>query len=211
MLQEVEQVQSGGQQIQPPPNFEYLKKALPDYQSVFVYPPQDARELPFGFGLAIFSRFPILGSKSTTLPGAPLMFEFEGEKTSPTDRILLTAEIDVNGKLIHFLNTHLQAYFMINASSDDYPQQREIVLEQSMSFEGPVVLTGDFNSAPNEQLVTSYEASGLRTMQKDSVTWKRMPYVLDHIFFNNHLVLKGGTVDEVLSSDHHLLVADFEV
>lgn len=211
MLQEVEQVQAGGQQVQPPPNFEYLKQALPNYQSVFAYPPQDTRELPFGFGLAIFSRFPILTSKTTTLPGAPLMFEFEGEKTSPTDRVLLTSEIDVNGKCIQLMNTQLQAYFMINASSDDYPQQREIVLEQSMSFEGPVVLTGDFNTAPNEQLVASYEAAGLRTMQKDSVTWKRMPYVLDHIFFNNHLVLKGGTVDEVLSSDHHLLVADFEI
>lgn len=209
MLQEVEQVRPGGRQIQPPPNYECLKQALTGYQSVFAYPPEDERELPFGFGVAIFSRFPILSSTPTTLPGAPIMFEFEGEKTSPTDRVLLTADVDINGKVIHFMNTHLQAYFMVNASSDDYPQQREMVLEQAKSYEGPVVLSGDFNSAPNENLVASYEAAGLRTMQKDSVTWKRMPYVLDHIFFNDHLVLKGGTVDEVLSSDHHLLVADF--
>ena len=211
MLQEVEQVQAGGKQIHPPPNYEYLKQALSEYQSVFAYPPEDERELPFGFGLAIFSRFPITASESICLPGAPLMFEFEGEKTSPTDRVLLTADVEVNGRVIHFLNTHLQAYFMINASSDDYPQQREIVLDKAMSVDGPVVLTGDFNSAPKEGLVEAYESAGLRTMQKDTVTWKRMPYVLDHIFFNNHLVLKGGTVDEVLSSDHHLLVADFEV
>lgn len=211
MLQEVEQVQRGGQQKQPPPNFEFLKQALPDYEAVFAYPPEDSRELPFGIGLAILSRFPIRNSSETVLPGAPIMFEFEGEKTSPTDRVLLSAEIDVGDRLIRFMNTHLQAYFMINASSDDYPEQRQLVLQEATSYEGPVVLSGDFNSAPDEGLVKDYEAAGLRTMQKDTVTWKRMPYVLDHVFFNNHLVLKGGTVDEVLSSDHHLLVADFEV
>lgn len=211
VLQEVEQVQPGGRQLQPPPNFEYLKRALPEYQGVFTYPPENERELPFGFGLAIFSRFPIRAHRSITLPAAPIRFEFEGENTSPTERVLLAADVEIHGKLIHFLNTHLQAYFMINASSDDYPQQRDLVLEEAMALDGPVVLTGDFNSAPNETLVPAYEATGLRTMQKDTVTWKRMPYVLDHIFFNHHLALKAGTVDEVLSSDHHLLVADFEI
>ena len=211
MLQEVEKVQSDGRQLQPPPNFDSLRQALPGYEAVFAYPPEDSRELPFGYGLAILSRYPIRKSSETVLPGASIMFEFEGEKTSPTDRVLLSAEIDIGGRSIQFMNTHLQAYFMINASSDDYPEQREIVLREATSYEGPVVLSGDFNSAPDESLVANYEAAGLCTMQKDTVTWKRMPYVLDHVFYNNHLVLKGGTVDEVLSSDHHLLVADFEI
>jgi len=209
MLQELEHALPDGKQIQPPPNYEYLKDALAGYQSVFAYPPSDPRELPFGIGLAIFSKFPIIGSNSLVLPAAPVTFDFEGEKTSPTDRVLLSAQIEVNGKVIHFVNTHLQAYFMINATSDDYPEQRKLVLDKALEIEGPMVLAGDFNSTPEESLVPQYETAGLRTMQKDTVTWKRMPYVLDHIFFNDHLMLKGGTVDEVLSSDHHLLVADF--
>ena len=34
-LQEVEQGFEGGHQIQPPPNFEFLRKELPEYSAVF--------------------------------------------------------------------------------------------------------------------------------------------------------------------------------
>jgi endonuclease/exonuclease/phosphatase (EEP) superfamily protein YafD len=102
---------------------------------------------------------------------------------------------------VTFLNTHLQAYFMINASSDDYPDQRNIVLDEAIAIEGPMVLAGDFNFVSSEGLLAQYENTGLHTMQKDMVTWKRMPHVLDHIFYNNLPVLKGGTVDEVTVSD----------
>jgi endonuclease/exonuclease/phosphatase family metal-dependent hydrolase len=211
LLQEMEKALPNGKQSQPPPNFEYLKKVFPDYHSVFAYPPADERELPFGIGLAIFSRFPILESQTVTLPGAPVVFEFDGVKTSPTDRTLLKARIELDGRSIQILNTHLQAYFMINASGNDYPEQKDIVLKEAMAVEGPMVLAGDFNSVPKENLLKDYEKAGLQTMQRDINTWKRMPFVLDHIFYNNHLILKGGSVDEVSSSDHHVLVADFKV
>ncbi|MCZ6672019.1 MAG: endonuclease/exonuclease/phosphatase family protein [Verrucomicrobia bacterium] len=210
MLQEVEKARPGGEQANPPANFSYLKSVLKGYHSVFAYPPKDKRELPFGLGLAIFSRFHILRSETVILPGAEVEFEFQGEKTTPTDRILLSAEIEIEGKLITFLNTHLQAYFMINASSDDYLEQRNLVLETVKSIDGPLILTGDFNSGPGEGLVAQFENTGLRTMQKETVTWKRMPYVLDHIFYNPQIILKGGTVDEVSASDHHMLVAEFQ-
>lgn len=210
VLQEVEQAKPGGKQEHPPPNFTKLENALEGYRSVFVYPPEDSRELPFGIGLAVFSRYPILNWRTVLLPGAPVVFEFEGAKRTPTDRILLSVEVEIEGQVVTIMNTHLQAYFMINASSDDYPEQRNLVLGEAQSVDGPLVLTGDFNSAPNERLVEEYENAGFRTMQKDSITWKRMPYVLDHIFFNNHLILRGGTVDEVTASDHHILVAEFK-
>ena len=117
MLQEVEKALPGGQQLHSPANFEKLKEAFPGYQSVFAYPPENKRELPFGIGLAIFSRNPILESKTVVLPAAPVVFEFDGVKTSPTDRIFLSARIEVEKRTIHLLNTHLQAYFMINAGA----------------------------------------------------------------------------------------------
>ena len=210
LLQEVERAAIGGKQANPPSNYSFLKKSLKGYQSVFSYPPEDSRELPFGIGLAIFSRYSILSSKTIILPGAPVEFEFDGRKTTPTDRIILQAEIEIEGRVITFMNTHLQAYFMINASSDDYPDQRNRVISEVEEIDGPLVLTGDFNSAPSEGLIEQFEKAGLRSMQKETVTWKRMPYVLDHIFYNNQITLNGGTVDEVVASDHHLLVADIQ-
>ncbi len=144
------------------------------------------------------------------LPGAPVEFNFEGELTTPTDRILLIVEVDVDGTVVTFLNTHLQAYFMINASSNDHPEQKNLVLQEALKIDGPMVLAGDFNSVDAESLLEDYERAGLRTMQKDMVTWKRMPLVLDHIFINKHLELEGGTVDEVSASDHHMLVAEIK-
>ena len=55
-LQEVERGFDGGHQIQPPPNYEYLKSSLAGYHSVFGYPLPNPLELPFGLGLEIFSK-----------------------------------------------------------------------------------------------------------------------------------------------------------
>jgi endonuclease/exonuclease/phosphatase (EEP) superfamily protein YafD len=37
-----------------------------------------------------------------------------------------------------------------------------------------------------------------------------MPYVLDHIFFDRQLKLMGNAVEPTLSSDHHIVIAEFE-
>jgi hypothetical protein len=58
LLQEVEQALPDGRQSEPPPNFFRLRRELNGYDSWFSYPRPDPRELPFGIGLAIFSRGP---------------------------------------------------------------------------------------------------------------------------------------------------------
>jgi endonuclease/exonuclease/phosphatase (EEP) superfamily protein YafD len=47
-------------------------------------------------------------------------------------------------------------------------------------------------------------------VQDREVTWRRQPYVLDHIFYNSPLRVVNHSVVPTLTSDHHLLVADFE-
>jgi endonuclease/exonuclease/phosphatase family metal-dependent hydrolase len=59
MLQEVEHALPGGQQAEPPPHYMRLKKEFAGYDSYFCYPKSDPRELPFGIGLAIFSKTPL--------------------------------------------------------------------------------------------------------------------------------------------------------
>lgn len=64
LLQEVEQTQPGGVQPDPPPNYGRLRAALAGYDSSFCYPRADPRELPFGIGLAIFSKTPLYDTAS---------------------------------------------------------------------------------------------------------------------------------------------------
>ncbi len=67
-LQEVECGFEGGGQIEPPPNYEFLRSRLAGYDSVFGYPLKNPLELPFGLGLAIFSKTPLRNFSRIDLP-----------------------------------------------------------------------------------------------------------------------------------------------
>ncbi len=209
LLQEVEHAQPLGAQIDPPPNFTRLRRALTSYDAYFAYPKPDPRELPFGIGLAIFAKTQLRDARRCDLPSPPVEFDFHGEKRTPTDRLLIAATTTVGGHDLRIFNTHLLAFFMLKASSEEHIHQRELVLEALQAGEGPTVLGGDFNVSNHDALVRQFEKAGYRTAQTKQVTWRRRPYVLDHIFFNRHLQLERHFVNPTPASDHHAVIADF--
>lgn len=210
ILQEVEHAQRGGAQINPPPNYTKLKAALKGYHGYFSYPKADPRELPFGIGLAIFSKTPLLNPFRYDIPSPPLEFEFDGEKKTPTDRLLIGATTTLNGHTLQLFNTHLLAYFMLNASGERHFEQRQLVIEQLQRANGPALIAGDFNVSKHELLVRQFAESGFQTVQEKEITWRQQPYVLDHIFYNPHLRAVRHSVKPTPASDHHILVAEFE-
>jgi endonuclease/exonuclease/phosphatase family metal-dependent hydrolase len=211
-LQEVEQALPGGVQFQPPPNYTRLKAALAGYDSWFSYPKQDPRELPFGIGLAIFSRTPLRDTLRMDLPSPPIEFDFFGKKTTPTDRLLIGAQTTIGGRDLRLLNTHLLAFFMLGSKSTAHPFQRNLVARQLAESGGaPTVLTGDFNVSHHQSLVEQFGREGFQTAQDSEVTWRRRPYVLDHVFYNSPLRCVSRQVIPTPASDHHALVADFEL
>jgi endonuclease/exonuclease/phosphatase family metal-dependent hydrolase len=209
MLQEVERALPGGVQLQPPPNYARLKEALSGYDSWFSYPKADPRELPFGIGLAIFSRTPLFDSMRLDLPSPPIEFDFFGQRLTPTDRVFSGAKTRLFGREIRLMNTHLLAFFMLGTSSTTNPFQRNLVAEQLAATAGPGILTGDFNVTKHGSLVAQFAERGFTTVQDREVTWRRRPFVLDHIFFNSALRCVGHQVIPTPASDHHALVADF--
>lgn len=210
ILQEVEHAQPGGVQIEPPPNYTRLRSALKGYHSYFSYPKADPRELPFGIGLAIFSKTPLRDTFRIDLPSPPLEFEFEGKTTTPTDRLLIGARTTLLGHELQLFNTHLLAYFMLKSSSEQFPQQRQIVVDQLRSANCPALISGDFNVSNRESLVSQFAEAGFRTVQMTEITWRHRPYVLDHIFHSSHLRPVNYTVKPTKASDHHILIAEFE-
>lgn len=210
LLQEVEQALPGGVQFQPPPNYTRLQAALPGYDGYFSYPKADPRELPFGVGLAIFSRNPLREPMRLDLPSPAIDFEFFGRKTTPTDRVLIGARTTVLGREVQLLNTHLLAFFMLGSSSAANPEQRNLIAEQLAASKGPTLLTGDFNVSKHKGLVAQFAERGFSTVQQTEITWRRRPFVLDHIFYNAPLRPVSHQVIPTPASDHHALVADFE-
>ncbi len=210
ILQEVEHALPGGVQLDPPPNYTRLCAALKGYHGYFSYPKADPRELPFGIGLAIFSKTPLHDTFRYDLPSPPIEFEFKGEKKTPTDRLLIGAKTTVHGHELQLLNTHLLAYFMLNSSSEQYLEQRQLIIEQLRHTQGPALIAGDFNVSNRESLVRQFAEAGFHTVQDKEITWRHRPYVLDHIFYNRHLRPLGHAVKPTLASDHHVLLAEFE-
>lgn len=210
LLQEVEHAEPGGKQIDPPPNYTRLKAALAGYDIYFSYPKADPRELPFGIGLAIFSRTPLFDTTRLDLPSPPIEFNFNGETKTPTDRLLIGAKTTIGGRKVQLFNTHLLAFFMLKSSSSDHPQQREMVVAQLRQSTLPTLLGGDFNVSGHGALVSQFAEAGFTTAQTKEITWRRMPFVLDHVFFSRHLRCVGHKVIPTPSSDHHLLRVELE-
>jgi endonuclease/exonuclease/phosphatase family metal-dependent hydrolase len=210
LLQEVEQTLPGGAQAKPPPNYGRLRAALPAYDGIFAYPKADPRELPFGIGLAMLSKTPLRAATQVELPSPPVQFEFDGQIRTPTDRLLIGARTTIAGRELRVFNTHLLAFFMLKSSSDKHLQQRSRVLAELRAEPGPTLLGGDFNVSKHDSLLRQFRKGGFETVQCSAVTWRRRPYVLDHIFHNPGLRVLGHAVEPTPASDHHLLVAEFE-
>ncbi len=211
ILQEVEHAQPGGVQTEPPPNYTRLSAALENYHGYFSYPKADPRELPFGIGLAIFSKTPLRETFRYDLPSPPIEFEFEGEKKTPTDRLLIGAMTTLLGHDLQLFNTHLLAHFMLNSSSEVFPEQRQLVVDQVRSrTTGPALISGDFNVSNRDSLVSQFVEIGFHTVQMNEITWRHRPYVLDHIFHSKELRPVNYIVKPTKASDHHILIAEFE-
>ena len=208
-LQEVERGHDGGAQIEPPPNFTRLRSLLPGYDSVFAYPQPNKTEIPFGLGLAIFSKSKLSDFGRLDLPAADIAFEFGGTKRHPSTRLLIAASTKMQGRQVRLLNTHLQAFFMIGASSANHPAQRDMIEAELRRQHGPAILAGDLNSAPAEGILEQFAGAGFQCVQNEEITWRRKPFVLDHIFFNAPLHLVSHKVIPTSSSDHHAVKAEF--
>lgn len=209
-LQEVEHAREGGGQTFPPPNYTRLLAAFPEYHGHFSYPPDDPRELPFGIGLAILSRSPLRSTWTEVLPSPRIEFDFYGVKKTPTDRILIGAETDAAGRAVRLLNVHLLALFMLKSDSRAHPAQRERLAAHLRALgDTPAILTGDFNIRDHAGLAAQFAAEGFATTQTSAITWRRQPYVLDHVFHNSPLLCVRSEVIPTPTSDHHMLVADF--
>lgn len=211
LLQEVERGHDGGYQANPPPNYEKLKSLLPGYDSVFAYPIQNATEIPFGLGLAIFSKTPLSDFNKIDLPPAPIKFEYGGKTRQASHRLLIEAVTIINNHKLNLANTHLQSFFMIGSSSEKHPEQRNLALHRLQQRKGPAILGGDMNSAPGEGLVEQFAEAGYQTAQNHEVTWHRREYITDHLFFSPHLRLLHQSVIRTNVSDHYAVLADFEI
>lgn len=183
------------------------------YQSWFSLPGNTYAHIPFGIGLAVFSKFPILEGQEVRLPAADITFPYAARNWHAADRSLISVLVDAPWGRTRLLNTHLQAFFMIESLADKHPAPLEKVLSVIAGARAagePVILAGDFNCTPRENTIRRIEAAGLKTLQKKIITWRRMPFVLDHIFISPEFRLAKVRVVDSTISDHMPVFAYLE-
>mgnify|MGYP003637622426 FL=1 len=100
---------------------------------------------------------------------------------------------------------------MLKSSSEENPGQRKLVEDELRKSDQPTILTGDFNVSKHQSLVDQFAAAGFSTAQSEEITWRRMPFVLDHVFFNDAFRCVGHEVVQSMASDHLPLVVDLEL
>jgi len=210
LLQEVEHALAEGRQVEPPPNYSRLISGLSEYDGFFSYPKSDPRELPFGIGLSILARAPLRNHIKVDIPSPPIEFEFGGRKMTPTDRLMIGATTTCDGRDVRVFNVHLLAFFMLGSSSTMFPWQRNLVADQISDGAVPTILGGDFNVSEHETLVAQFAGQGFSTIQDTLPTWRRRPYVLDHVFYDGTFRCVSHRIEPTMASDHHAVVADFE-
>lgn len=196
------------------PNYDKLSQALSNYDSYFSLPLTNHPQLPFGIGLAIFSKFPLMDSTHIVLPAEDIEIDYQSRRWHLADRSLIRADINLDGHRIRLLNTHLQAYFVIGRNADDHPDQRDEVKHQVVlgyAECGEVLLAGDFNCAPGEHSINSLMETGLISANPGVVTWRRLPYSLDHIMYSRGFNLESFEAVDNTISDHLPVLAELEI
>ena len=162
------------------------------------------------FGLAVLSRFPIVGFDQVRLPNVyPLL--------NPRKRGALCARLETPVGPINLINTHLSLFRL----------ERRLQLTSLMSGDDftavpvnePLVFCGDLNSGPSSdtykqvsRLLTDVQTASLSGSAEDTFHAKSPFFRIDHIFVSSHFTpLKTEvrkTADTAAASDHLPLVVD---
>ena len=169
-------------------------------------------------GNAIFSRFPILESKSYQLN--PPSLKYDGTyQTEP--RILIGSKIDIEGKVLNFLTTHLQ-FSMMFKSTGIRIAQAEKIISIVKELDGPTVLTGDFNAVPENEEIKNIEKYMTRIVGNEP-TWTMHPfevggwkvdelkYRLDNIFLSKDVAYSNFRIINNEISDHLPMMLTIDV
>ncbi|HET7559986.1 MAG TPA: endonuclease/exonuclease/phosphatase family protein [Limnochordia bacterium] len=166
---------------------------------------------PAQYGLALFSRYPIVHPQTLRLPrGGPL----------DEPRVLLSAGIVTPAGVLHVFGTHLTLHVDVRL------HQIDALLNATRSVPGPRVLVGDFNTEPGSSPMAELLAA--RNLDGDPV-WTDAAVALDaaaptfpsdtpraridYVFVSPDLTpeLLDVTVPEVTASDHRPVVVDFRL
>ena len=159
------------------------------------------------YGNALVSKYPILHWR--TVPIAVPEAERVERKHKYENRVLLIAEIEVEGRMLTVLICH----FGLNP--DEIDEAVETIRRELSALETPIVLMGDFNLTPDTDSYTQ-----LASLLRDTAREPERPLTfpsdkpdrkIDYVFVSKDVISSDVCVPAILQSDHrpYFLQIDF--
>jgi endonuclease/exonuclease/phosphatase family metal-dependent hydrolase len=205
--------------------FELLRKKLGingvlDKVQIFVEFPQDY------FGNAVFSKFPIISSKSVILRDQGLLhysFEEKGDSLSDrpfVSRHMIDALLDIKGAKIHAICAH-GAWTAPPQDTEETLRQAGVIADYLKSLgDEPFILGGDLNTVPGSKVVDMISAVANNLMKDSGISQTTHPkvhkiapkgFLVDYIFASRHFSrLSISASSDIIVSDHLPVVAELE-
>ncbi|MBI2011595.1 endonuclease/exonuclease/phosphatase family protein [Candidatus Daviesbacteria bacterium] len=178
------------------------------YQKVWYKAFTTDRHTPiFDIGNALLSKYPILESKCIFLSGLDLY-----QKSPETEpRIAIKAKIDINGKILNVITTHLGW-----SENQQASKIRELQVEKLLQLikEESTILMGDFNSLPDSPEVKKIEIVLVNTDPnpiEPSATDFKADFRIDYIFVSKDLKFSNFRMIDSDASDHKPLVVEIDI
>lgn len=128
-------------------------------------------------------------------------------------RIMNYSRLNINGKVISIINTHLDFMHIFSKR-----KQLDFIYRflKKEVLKNEVVLLGDFNMTIKDKsfinFINNLNKIGIQRVDLEEKTFKYLSNPIDHIFISKNIKLKSKTVlkDEDFDiSDHYPLIIDF--
>jgi endonuclease/exonuclease/phosphatase family metal-dependent hydrolase len=167
------------------------------------------------FGNAVLSRLP-LTNKETIFTNLQYKEDFDFDSDDYNIRNLQHVVVAIGDKQLHLLNHHGHHIRQHKNGDDETLRQTKQIAEYLRTLDGPIILTGDFNLAPDSEsleqinsILTNLPAQfGLQTTRTELTTKTE---VCDYIFVNDSVTVNSfGAIDK-LASDHKALILEFDI
>ena len=151
----------------------------------------------YEYGNALVSRFPIVSARSVPL----VLPEKERLKPRYENRVILIAELDVNGAILTVIVSHF------GLSEEEKEFATRTLLSELRNIETPIIFMGDLNLTPETaQICRIREALFDTSLLSDPNQYtfsSSDPHIkIDYIFVNEQITPLSSGVSSLIYSDH---------
>lgn len=172
-----------------------------------------AADFPKGeYGVALISKFPIVETR--TVPISLPLDQRDRVGAYYEDRVLLIAEIDVDGKSLTAMVSHF------GCVEEERALAIQTVKREIAKIKNPILLMGDFNLTPDsaeyDDLITAIpslsDTAALMgdKLQPNTFRSDRPTIKIDYIFVDASMRVHGVTVPETMRTDHRPYFCEVE-